>query len=228
MPIDRRSALEIAAANGHLDGDFVQRLAVGCAWISGGWQAAIEVRKPNCAASLRGTSSLAADAAADLGFTIGQGPTWDALAAQRPILVVDVGIDPRWPQAGPAKAQAGVRSVAALPLQVGETTLGTLTLFHDQQATLDRRGAGDLLELAAALTRVLVEHLAGSDNHSARIVAALTPAAVVHQATGMVAIQLDCDLADALARLRGHAYSRELPLANVAAAIVTGALQLAA
>ncbi len=39
---------------------------------------------------------------------------------------------------------------------------------------------------------------------------------VVHQASGMVAVQLDSTIAQALIRLRGYAYANDRPLAEVA------------
>lgn len=50
--------------------------------------------------------------------------------------------------------------------------------------------------------------------------------AVVHQAAGMVSAQLDITLADALVKLRAHAFSRERPLTDVATDIVARSLRL--
>ena len=43
----------------------------------------------------------------------------------------------------------------------------------------------------------------------------------VHQAAGMVAVQLDITVGQALVRLRAHAFGNGLTLAEVAAAVVT-------
>jgi ANTAR domain len=43
---------------------------------------------------------------------------------------------------------------------------------------------------------------------------------VVHQATGMVAAQLDIDMAAALVRLRARAYAEGIPLVQVATEVV--------
>jgi AmiR/NasT family two-component response regulator len=50
--------------------------------------------------------------------------------------------------------------------------------------------------------------------------------AAVHQATGLVATQLDTKLADALARIRAHAFAEDRTIYSVAADIVSGALRL--
>lgn len=44
--------------------------------------------------------------------------------------------------------------------------------------------------------------------------------AEIHQATGMVTVQLDVDTADALARMRAHAFSHQRLLIDVARDIV--------
>ena len=44
-----------------------------------------------------------------------------------------------------------------------------------------------------------------------------TSSIVVHQASGMVAVQLDVSVGQALIRLRAHAFGNDRPLADVAA-----------
>ncbi|MEU3792474.1 ANTAR domain-containing protein [Streptomyces fructofermentans] len=51
--------------------------------------------------------------------------------------------------------------------------------------------------------------------------------AVLHQATGMVSAQLSVSLAEALLRLRAHAYSNSLNLTDTARDIVARRLRLA-
>ena len=50
--------------------------------------------------------------------------------------------------------------------------------------------------------------------------------AEVHQASGMVSAQLGVGVAEALVRLRAHAYAEGRPLADVAADVVTRRLRL--
>jgi hypothetical protein len=51
--------------------------------------------------------------------------------------------------------------------------------------------------------------------------------AEVHQATGVVSVQLDTTLADALLRLRAHAFLTGRRLSEVAHDVLTGTLRLA-
>ena len=48
---------------------------------------------------------------------------------------------------------------------------------------------------------------------------------VVHQASGMVAAQLDTTMAEGLIRLRAHAFANDLTLTAVAAAVVARRLR---
>ena len=48
------------------------------------------------------------------------------------------------------------------------------------------------------------------------------PRAEVHQAQGMVMVDLGVDLADALVRMRAHAFAVGIPLIDLARAIIAG------
>jgi AmiR/NasT family two-component response regulator len=47
----------------------------------------------------------------------------------------------------------------------------------------------------------------------------------VHQATGVISVQLGVDLAEALVRLRAHAYVRDRPVAEIAADVLARRLR---
>ena len=48
----------------------------------------------------------------------------------------------------------------------------------------------------------------------------------IYQAQGMVSVQLDVDLVEAMARLRGYALANELRLSDVADKVLSGRLRL--
>ena len=50
--------------------------------------------------------------------------------------------------------------------------------------------------------------------------------AEIYQAAGMVTVQLDVDITEALARMRAYAYAEERPLSEVARDIVARRLRL--
>jgi len=49
--------------------------------------------------------------------------------------------------------------------------------------------------------------------------------AVVHQATGMIAVQIDGDVDEALVRLRAYSFSADRPIREVAEDVVAGQLR---
>jgi hypothetical protein len=212
------------------DGQLVQQLAVSCARLSGSDDVSIVLRQAGQAASLQGGSSEAASSAADLEQTNGEGPATTAFRTGQPVRTVAPTGDDRWPVTGPALALLGIGQAVAVPLQLGGAVLGTLTLYQlagQDGAGSRREPVARGIELADAVTRLLLGfRWEVDDGDGARSRTGVRDdGAVVHQATGMVAIQLDCELAEALVRLRAHAYAEGRPLADVATAVVHGVLR---
>jgi hypothetical protein len=151
----------------------------------------------------------------DLELTLGEGPATDAYAAGKSFLVDDLEfVTDRWPQFTRALADAAIHGIYALPLQVGAIKLGVLVLYRDQPGVLE----GEELSAALLVAELVTESLAwGLEVDDYR--------AVVHQATGMISAQLNCDVGEALVRLRGHAFGAERPIEQVAGDVVTGDLR---
>ncbi len=176
-------------------------------------------------------SDTKAEQLEELQFTVGEGPCVDAFAHRRPVLIpdLDASATARWPGYTPAAYALGVRAVFAFPLQIGASRLGVLDVFRERAVML----SGAELTLAftfaeVALSTLLRETLsptpagAGGDAHDDLLGAR----AEVFQAQGMVTGQLGVNLADALARMRAHAYLHDLRLGDVATDIVAGRLHL--
>jgi hypothetical protein len=169
----------------------------------------------------------------ELQFVLGEGPCIDAFRHRRPVLVPDLGAVPatRWPAYTPAAFEAGARAVFAFPLQVGAARLGVLDVFRSRPGTLRREevtGALTLADIAVMLLLDDQEHATGDgdgdgDGGPAGVV---RRRAELFQAQGMVMIQLGVSLADALARIRAHAFRAERRLDDVAADIVARRLTL--
>lgn len=165
----------------------------------------------------------------DLQYALGEGPCVDAFTQDRAVLEPDLA-DPRSPRwlafAGPA-LDAGVRAIFGFPLRVGAVRLGALNLYRDRPGPLTDDEHADALVMAdVAAQAVLVLQ---ADAPAGGLAAALVEGAefhyVVHQAAGMVAAQLDTGVTEALIRLRAHAYGNELPLTDVAKAVVAKRLR---
>ena len=171
----------------------------------------------------------------EAGFTLGEGPGRDCVGAGLPVLVADLSTAvARWPGFTPAALDLGVHAVFALPLRIGAISVGALPAHRRAPGSLRNGQLVDALALADTLTGLLLRR--GTDE-TARAVAEgekpgmgrAVPAThrfEVHQATGMVSVQLGVSLAEALLRLRAHAYANDRPLNDVAADIVARRLRL--
>lgn len=165
----------------------------------------------------------------ELQFALGEGPGVDAHHLRRPVLEADLGaVDgERWPAFRRAALENGIAAVFAFPLQLGVIRLGTLDLYRDRAGALDHEQLADALVLAdVAIDGIL-------DLQAQVPPGALHPRfddgghrAAVHQATGVLSVQLGISMVDALARLRGHAYAGQRSLYDVAADVVGDRVRL--
>ncbi|MFB9411106.1 GAF and ANTAR domain-containing protein [Dactylosporangium matsuzakiense] len=160
----------------------------------------------------------------ELQFTFGEGPCIDAFAASRPVLVPDLddGAAARWPVYTPAVIDAGVRAVFAFPLQVGAARLGVLDVFRDRPGPLSRVELGQAFVSADAVVSALLD---GQEHSGVPLDEALGGRAELFQAQGMVMVQLGVPLAEALVRMRAHAYATGRPLHDIAADVVARRLR---
>jgi GAF domain/ANTAR domain len=158
---------------------------------------------------------------ADLSFTTGEGPGVEAVRRRRPVLVGDLARDQhRWPGFTQAALEMDVRAIFCLPLHVGGVVLGVLEVYASRARTLD----DDETSLALAFSRLATQTLLGDRTvgHDGVWQPLLDHRAEVHQAQGMVMVDLGVDLAEALLRMRAHAFTQGLPLIEVAHAIIAG------
>ncbi|WP_338698766.1 GAF and ANTAR domain-containing protein [Streptomyces sp. Q6] len=168
----------------------------------------------------------------ELQFTLGEGPGPDAVRFGVPVLEPDLErVRPeRWPALLPAAQRLGVHGVCCFPLALGGARIGTLTLLCDGKRALSDRQLADANTLAAALTATLLNRRGPAGPNGTGSDGPLWPTtglhrAVVHQATGMISVQLGATLEEALVRLRAHAYSSDRPLGDVAEDVVARRLR---
>jgi hypothetical protein len=167
----------------------------------------------------------------ELQFTTGVGPCVDAFADGRPILVPDLALEAevRWPAFSVNAVRAGVGAIFAFPLQIGAIRLGALDLYRRDPGALDSDTLADALLVADTATAALV-HMhetspAGTvdgdwwDSSSFFHVE-------VHQATGMIMMQLDVSATDALLVLRAAAFASGQSVSELAKLVVQGRLRL--
>jgi hypothetical protein len=171
----------------------------------------------------------------ELQFTYGEGPCLDAVRYGIPVLVPDLD-DPseeRWPAFSRAVLDAGMRAVFALPIVVARDHVGALDLFRGDGGPLSVEClAGGLMaaELAALPLLDLMhadvdwDGTAQGDDGWDQLVS--LERVEVYQATGMIVAALGVGPAEALVRLRAHAFALNLTASEVAWAVVERRIQL--
>lgn len=182
---------------------------------------------PSHAQAVVGMSDRRSAVVDDLQFTVGEGPCHDALSTGRPVHSSDLSTETRWPGYCSAAQEHGVRAVYAFPLQVGALSLGVLDVYDSHPRVLDDAA----LALAIAYADVATEALLHDNGPDALAVdpglrTALGSRAQIYQAQGIVKVDNDISLGEAMVRIRGFAYGSRRALADVAADIVAGTLTL--
>jgi len=202
-----------------------------CADILSALGAGLAVTRPGPALEpLLGDDGVVAELE-ELQFTLGQGPAMDVAVSGTPERVADLtGTEAgrRWPVFTQEATVRGVHGVFAFPVGAGAAMLGVLTVYRHQAGPLDTDQWLDALVIADALFVLALDHRRGlsPDLHEVIDAAFTARRAEVHQAAGRVAAQNGIGVADALARLRAHAYGTGLSLHEVAADVMTGGLRL--
>ena len=166
----------------------------------------------------------------ELQFSLGEGPSLDAFASHEAIHEPDLehALIDRWPIFTTTALQLGTRGVFALPLNAGPRCIGVLTLYNEAAGALTSEQAADGLVVAHTVAQAMLESQSFSepDRLAENLDDSADHRAEVHQASGMVAVQLGVAVADAEVRLRAHAYAANRPVVDVARDIVERRLRL--
>jgi GAF domain-containing protein len=177
-----------------------------------------------------GISDFVAGVIEELQYTLGEGPCVDAYNQGVPIMEPDLAAPDRvrWIAFTPPAVQADVRSIFGFPLRVGGARLGALNLYRDQPGPLSDDQHADALVAADVVCRALLAMQYGTEpgSVSASLSRDTDFSAVVHQASGMVSVQLGVSVAEALVRLRAYAFANSRHLSEVGAAVVARQLRL--
>ena len=175
-----------------------------------------------------GVSSAHAARVEELQFTLGEGPCLESFRERRTVQEPALASSARWPAFGPEAVTLGVQAVFALPLSVGAAGFGSLDLYCDHAGSLGDGVLGEARVVADMATAMVMGIQARTKRGSpSELLAPLADQrAVVHQATGMVSVQLGASLDEALVAVRARAYADGRSLGVVAADIVDRRLRL--
>lgn len=216
----------VTAANGpHPARSICQACAAGLA-VTG----ASIVLSADGVATLLASSDGTAAQLEDLQGTLGEGPCTDACDTGRPVSEPDLAAPRRvrWFAFGPAALAVGAAAVFAFPLRVGAVRLGALTLYRGHPGDLSDDHHADAQEMANLVAHAVlqIQSEARPGDLSPDLEPLIGYRAVVHQASGMVSVQLGIGVGEALVRLRAHAFAAERALSDVAADVVSRRLRL--
>ena len=211
----------IIPAGGGLE---TQRLCDACAEVTGATGAGIMLMSGDISRGSVCTTDAVSALIEQLQYELGEGPCVDAYHHDRPVLEPNLA-EPkmtRWPAFTAPAVDAGVRAVFGFPLQVGAVRLGALNLYCDGPGPLTDEHHADALLMAdlAGQALLLLQAGAPAGPVATELEANADFQYVVHQASGMVAAQLEVTVGQALIRLRAHAFGNDRTLADVARDVV--------
>jgi GAF domain/ANTAR domain len=159
-----------------------------------------------------------------LQMELGEGPCLQAHASGVPVFLPDLAAEGanRWPAFAAAALAAGVHAEFSLPLAVGPGGIGTLDLCRDRPGMLSEEHLADALVTAdIARDAVLYQPYApGGRGLEELLDTGGADRIVIHQATGMIAAQLNDTTSNALARLRAAAFVSGRPMYDIAQDVV--------
>ncbi|MGW3071941.1 GAF and ANTAR domain-containing protein [Kitasatospora sp. NPDC001132] len=168
-------------------------------------------------------------------FGLGEGPSVDAFRTRSPVAVADL-LSPeevRWPvltvdlaaglgtPAGPAGP--ALRSAYASPLHLGTSGIGVLSLYGARPGVPERTRAADIQVAATSVTLAIVGSFlapSGALPEQPWLDESPLNGVEVDQAVGMIMVQLGVPAAEALDRLRAHAFARGREIDEVAHDVV--------
>jgi ANTAR domain/GAF domain len=226
-----------AAVDGRRGVAAADSLCEVCVTLFGIDAAAISLLFDGASSGTLGSSGSSARVYDELQFTLGEGPCLDCVALGAPILVTDLAnaSDVRWPTYGPAMLDHEIRGVFAIPVVLAGEYVGALDLFREQPGELPDEYLGGAI-VAAELAGISLLDLMDSDlqaavndpNSSAWAELNALSRVEVSQATGVLVAQLGVDPAEALVRLRAHAYATNRSATDVARDVLDWRLKLEA
>lgn len=166
----------------------------------------------------------------ELQYTLGEGPSIDAYRDGRVVTEPNL-VDPdviRWQAFVSLAVDAGAKALFSFPVRIGAIRLGALNLYRDQPGPMSDDQHADALVMSDVAARSILAMQ--GDAEPGTIATELEVGTnfhfVVHQAAGMVSVQLGVSVTEALVRLRALAFRTDRPITEVARDIVDRHLRL--
>ena len=175
-------------------------------------------------AALVGTDERARSAQ-DLEIVLGTGPAYATATSHEAVRAPDEVLRSRWPEYAAHAADLGIHAVTVVPLGLGPSTAGSLSVFDDDFT----EHAIDLAPLQtvadAFLDGIMSELETDPWAHHSSLLAG-DRAYLLHNAAGRIAVDERCDTASALAVIRARAFSSGTSAVEIARRILDDGLRL--
>jgi hypothetical protein len=152
----------------------------------------------------------------ELQLDLGEGPCWDALVHRRPVLEPDLsatnGVS--WPAFLHAIRDEEIGAIFAFPLLFGPLEIGAVDLYSVAPMSLTPTQQEQTLALSALVSRIILRQAIHDDGLSGETTA--FSRRLIHQATGMVLVQVGTTAEDAYLILQARAFAENRTMREVA------------
>lgn len=227
---DRRSRVLAALADGGPASWSSARLCAVCPRIVGVDGAGVMLMSGDVPRGSLCTTDAVSHLIEELQFTLGEGPCVDAYHGDQVVSEPNLA-DPetrRWPAFTPPALEAGVRAVFGFPMRVGTVRLGALNLYRVRASSLTDDEHADALVIAEVAARWVLESQAGAppDVISTELEIGADFRFAVHNAAGIISVQLAISVTEALIRLRAYAFANDRLISDVAQDVISRKLGL--
>ncbi|MDH2428469.1 GAF and ANTAR domain-containing protein [Sphaerisporangium sp. TRM90804] len=195
--------------------------------------AAVAVGVPGCAGGtveLRREDRLTLSAShsdlialVDREQVLGEGPSVEALATGRNVLVRDVLLDGRWPRYAATAVRHGVRSALMLPITIEGSTL-LLGLYAVRPGAFAGGSSDALASLLGEHLAVALANISDYDDvltDAAQMQEALAGRSVIDQAKGIIMHASGCSAEAAFDELRRLSQHHQVKVADLARRLVS-------
>ncbi|GAA3893105.1 GAF domain-containing protein [Streptomyces lacrimifluminis] len=169
---------------------------------------------------------------AEIQYTLGEGPGTEAVRLRAPVFATDLTRPPdarRWPLFSVQATKAGAQAVFSVPLAGAGRPLGTLDLYRDTVGSLSKDHVRTSLLVADAVT-LAVTALDHSFTDPQGVVTWLegveSDRDEIHQATGMIMVQLGVTAEEAVLRIRARAFAQGSTSTEIARAVIDRTLDM--
>jgi len=163
----------------------------------------------------------------ELQFDLGEGPHWQALSLGHPVLIPDVTEHPH-DQFGTAVADLGIGAMFSFPMLLGAVTVGVVDMYRSRPGTLSNKDYVLAIALCGRVAKhAVAEALRGARSDEPGEERAPAMRREVHQATGVVLVQLGVTATEAFFILRAYSFAHGLSVLGVAQDVLAGRLDFA-